>query len=138
MNSRKPEPWSRPLPALEAALRARYPNVTFDCMLHTNAAEPEMPFQTVVFVGRRQDLAAFVPKDAFMCKAFRGFVDENGDRWSVTGRDHEALRGYRHSDTENSDQLPPGARRWPQKGLETQVSRMLRKAFARPRERATG
>jgi hypothetical protein len=131
--------WQRPLPALQAALTARYPRVRFDCVLQTNCMGPE-PFQTVTFSGRREDLT-FVPPPAFVQRKYDApFCDANGDYWHMRSQDDDGVcvwYGIWHSRA-NSAERPWNARRWPLKGIQSEVDGMLRKAFARPRERASG
>jgi hypothetical protein len=145
-----------PLPGLRATLTARHPGVEFECALSTLDGDV---IQRISFRGRRKNLASFVPARAFKGDAFHSSCDENGDKWTVHPevgnranpelldrcglaveaeifmKDSEVVWcGWVHISV-TAPETPPCARTWPQKGIQTQVDRMLRKA-RRPRERA--
>jgi hypothetical protein len=120
-----------PLPKLRATLMARHPGVWFDCTLSVLNDEA---VQRISFRGQRE-LLSFVPERAFKDGAYHSSCDEHGDEW--TAYPWEGVwAGWGHIHVVGTE-TPSVARRWPQKGVQSQVDRMLRKA-ARPRERANG
>jgi len=129
----EPDWWTLRLPEMQAALAARHPNVKVACTLRKTSICPE-PLQTVTFRGAREDLA-FVPAQVF-ANPCTNLSDEHGDRWSALHHEEDDTWSvFRHSGADGSS-APYGARRWPQKSLEAQVGRVLRRAFSRPKERA--
>jgi hypothetical protein len=148
-----------PLPELRAILMARHPGVEFDCMLSTLNDET---VQRISFRGRRKYLSSFAPARAFKDDALHSSCDVNGDKWTVYPevghranpdlldrcglaveaelfmKDEAVIWcGWVHVSVDALE-TPPCARRWPQKGVEAQVDRMLRKVVRRPRESASG
>lgn len=129
-----------PLPKLKASLQSQFPRVSFVCALYTEVLDHQ-PYQYVGFKGRYKDLEGLVPAAA-LTKARAGgyvrFYDEFGDLWSFGGLvDTGMIDGSWYANVDGSE-TPESPRKWPLKGIEAQVGRRLRKAFARPRERASG
>jgi hypothetical protein len=129
----------KPLPELKATLQAQFPRVSFVCTLYTLPHLDSGPYQYVGFKGRSKDLLGLVPAVA-LAKARAGgytrFYDEHGDLWSFGGFvDTGMIDGSWYANVEGLE-TPEGPRKWPLKGIEAQVGRMLRKAFSRRRERA--
>jgi len=129
-----------PLPGLKATLEAQFPRVKFQCLLFP-APDRLDPYQVVVFKGRPKDLEGLVPAAA-LAKARTGdyvrFYDEHGDLWSLGGFvDTGLIDGCWYANVDGSE-VPEGPRKWPLKGVQSRVERILRKVSRRPRERASG
>ena len=121
----------RPLPLRQSALQERHPTLAVPrVVLQSDGLHPDS-YQTANFCGNRPDLA-FVPDEAFTCADWC-YIDEFGDQWHTRYGENGIWFVIWHCD-ENGTDVPRCARKWPQKGLSMQVSRMLRVIAKRSKE----
>lgn len=111
------------LPLRQSALQERYPRLAVPRVVLQSDGLHSGSYQTANFCGGRSDLA-FVPDEAFTCTDWC-YIDEFGDQWHTRYGENGIWFVIWHCD-ENGTDIPRRGRKWPQKGLSMQVSRMLR------------